>query len=352
MTLVRSLIITALAFSAYASATAGTTVPSSSPAWNLDFPDPSIVKAKDGYYYAFATQTIAETTINNKQAPQLLNIQVARTKDLKTWSHLGDALPEKPTWAHGTQKFWAPHVSEHAGKFYMYFSAERDGVEGLCLGVAVATQPNGPFTDIGHPLQCGPGFENIDPMSFDDPIGGKTFLYWGSGFGPIKVQELANDRISFAKGSSPTPLVFPQPKAPVDDYIRLVEGAWVEYKDGTYFLFFSGDNCCEGHPHYAVLLARSKSPLGPFELAGEAAQIPSTILVESKTYTGPGHNSIVTDDEGKTWILYHAIDVDHSQLRYPIPGDRTVRRILMKDRLCWPKGSAQWPNVSADGSCP
>ena len=51
------------------------------------------------------------------------------------------------------------------------------------------------------------GFVNIDPMSFDDPATGKRLLYWGSGFGPIKVRELAPDRISFAPGSAAMPLV-------------------------------------------------------------------------------------------------------------------------------------------------
>ena len=40
---------------------------------------------------------------------------------------------------------------------------------------------------------------------------GKHLLYWGSGFQPIKVQELAEDRISFAPGSQPVDLVWPNP---------------------------------------------------------------------------------------------------------------------------------------------
>jgi arabinan endo-1,5-alpha-L-arabinosidase len=41
----------------------------------------------------------------------------------------------------------------------------------------------------------GPSFEHIDPMAFDDPQTGKKLLYWGSGFRPIKVRELAKDRL-------------------------------------------------------------------------------------------------------------------------------------------------------------
>ena len=66
--------------------------------------------------------------------------------------------------------------------------------------------PAGPFVDMGMPLLLGMGFEYIDPMAFDDPVSGKRFLYWGSGFQPIKVQELAEDRMSFAPDSEPVDL--------------------------------------------------------------------------------------------------------------------------------------------------
>ena len=64
---------------------------------------------------------------------------------------------------------------------------------------------------MGLPLLHGLGFEYIDPMVFDDPASGKRLLYWGSGFQPIKVQELADDRMSFAPGSEPVELVWPNP---------------------------------------------------------------------------------------------------------------------------------------------
>lgn len=127
-----------------------TEVPSLKAAWDLDFPDPSVLKSQDGFYYAYATQTISED-----DSAKLFNIQVARSKDLKTWEHLGDALPTKPSWAHTTQKFWAPDVKFHNGKYYLYYSAEPDSQDGLCVAVATSNSPQGPFADIGHPLVCG-----------------------------------------------------------------------------------------------------------------------------------------------------------------------------------------------------
>ena len=116
---------------------------------------------------------------------------------------------------------------------------------------------------MGHPLQCGKEFINIDPMAFDDPVSGKHLLYWGSGFAPIKVQELSRDRMSFAPGSVHRDLVWPAPSR--NSFPALVEGAWVVHRDGRYYLFYSGDNCCGAKANYAVMVARSNSPLGPFE---------------------------------------------------------------------------------------
>src|SRR5690606_26828491 len=120
------------------------------------------------------------------------------------------------------------------------------------------------FTDNGKPLLCGEGFVNIDPMSFDDPATGKRLLYWGSGFGPIKVRELAPDRVSFAPGSAEIPLIQVDKTDDPANYQRLIEGVWVVRRQGYYYLFYSGDNCCGSKAHYAVLVARSRSATGPF----------------------------------------------------------------------------------------
>ena len=203
----------------------------SNPVLDADFPDPAVLRADDGFYYAYATQGNGA------------NIQAARSRDLVEWQRLGDALPQKPTWAARTQDFWAPHVHAAGGRYYLYYSAKPDAAladpaQGLCLAVATAASPAGPFADSGRPLQCGPGFVNIDPMAFDDPASGKRLLYWGSGFGPIKVRELADDRVSFAAGSAARDLVHPVKSEDPADYRRLIEGAWVVRRSGYYYLFY------------------------------------------------------------------------------------------------------------------
>lgn len=306
------------------------------PVLDADFPDPTVIRAPDGTYYAYATQ--------GEQGGASVNIQVARSRDLVAWERIGDALPARPRWASRTQDFWAPHVSEHGGTFYLYYSAKpdaalADSTRGLCLAVATASRPEGPFTDRGEPLQCGPGFVNIDPMAFDDPGTGTRLLYWGSGFGPVKVRELAPDRVSFAPGSSPVDLVHPVKTTDSTDYRRLVEGAWVTYRAPWYYLFYSGDNCCGPRAHYAAMVARSRSATGPFEAppGGAAAGV---ILERAGRWVAPGHNSVVRDARGDDWIVYHAVDAGRPRSR---PADDVnTRRVMLMDRLVYVDG---WPRV-------
>lgn len=290
------------------------------PVLDRDFPDPAVLRGADGWIYAYATRT--------PEGSRMLNLQVARTRDLVRWQHLGDALPEKPSWASG-RIFWAPHVLYDAQrrKYFMYYSAQPASGRGHCLAVATAERPQGPFTDAGTPLLCGSGFENIDPMAFDDPRSGRPLLYWGSGFQPLRVQELAPDRMGFLPGSAPREVIFPD-KA--KRYRALVEGAWVVFRDGRYYLFYSGDYCCGPKARYAIMVARADSPFGPFEDYASGAPI----IEASEAWLAPGHNSVFRDDAGDDWLLYHAYR----------PG-RPEARVMLVDRIVYRDG---WPRVAGD----
>jgi arabinan endo-1,5-alpha-L-arabinosidase len=312
------------------------------PVLDADFPDPAVILAPDGYYYAYATQTLSDRG--------WINIQVARSADLVRWEHLGDALPEKPDWAVETQDFWAPSVIYDGSTYFMYYSATPDVCHlherGHALAVATATSPEGPFVDMGMPLLLGAGFEYIDPMAIDDPVTGKHLLYWGSGFQPIKVQELAPDRMSFAPESSPIDLIWPNPVKGA--FPRLVEASWVIHHDEYYYLFYSGDNCCGPDAEYGVMVARSRSATGPFETLEEAKGIPHSLILErSERWLAPGHNTIVTDEAGQTWIVYHAIDVNRP--RQAQEDEINSRRILLIDRVEWEDG---WPFVGTPSEEP
>jgi len=290
------------------------------PVLDRDFPDPAVLREADGWFYAYGTQSVS--------GGRMLNVQVARSRDLVQWEHRGDALPEKPRWAASKQDVWAPHVvhDRALGRYFMYYSAEPDQGEGKCLAVATADVPEGPFADAGQPLLCGKRFEQIDPMAFDDPATGKHLLYWGSASKPIKVQELAPDRMRFAPGSAPRDLVFPDANR---EYGSLIEGAWVIHRDGSYYLFFSGDRCCVTTARYALMVARARNALGPFEVL----DVP--VLEGSSAWRAPGHNSVITDDAGIDWILYHAMPA----------WTRGGERVMLLDRIVYRDG---WPRIEGN----
>lgn len=308
------------------------------PVWDMDTPDPTVIRTEDGLFYAYTTQ-------GKGPDGKMNNIQVLKSTDLVHWTHLGDALPVKPRMANKTQNFWAPHVMYANEQYYLYFSAEPDSVYktgkdlSLALFVATSKNPAGPFKVNEKPLIEGDGFVNIDPMSFHDPKSGKYYLFWGSGFEPLKVRELSNDLMSFEATSPTTELVKPFQK----DYQFLVEGSWVIYKDGWYYLFYSGDNCCGERAHYAVMVARSKSVTGPYEVLKDKEEGDHPILALSEKWIAPGHNSIIQDDKGQYWIIYHAIDKNDRWTNPTIK--KHDKRVMLIDKVSFKKG---WPYIKGN----
>ena len=299
------------------------------PVLNEDFADPTIVKLGN-VYYTYATQS--------KVNGVMLNIQVATSVDLQHWKIERDALPQKPLWAKTTQDFWAPHVlyDGEIKKYILFYSAESDDkATGKCLGVAFADQPLGPFIDKGSPLICGAGFINIDPMAFVDQKTGKKLLYWGSGFQPIKVQEMSKDWKNFKPASEPRPVIW---LGKEKNYDRLIEGAWLDFHDNKYYLYYSGDNCCGDKANYAVMIARADDPLGPFVPLGEENKSGSSVILEKDDqWIAPGHNSIFRDDKNNIWIAYHAINRKARE-----KDGSNGRRVMLISQVVYKNG---WPTV-------
>lgn len=305
------------------------------PVLNADFPDPSVMKASDGNYYAYATQTTG------------IRLQVSHSTNLVTWSPATEAMPTKPSWTSSTSNYFAPDVEQRGSQFVMYYSAQVASGD-YCIGMATATSAAGPFTDdSGAPVVCGSGFTTIDPNAFDDPQSGKRYLYWGSGFGPIKVQELNADRRTFVAGSVAANLLFPRNSSDGNYDTSLIEGAWVTYVAPWYYLYFSGNSCCGAGAHYAVMVARSNSPTGPFEVrtVGGASSAANPILHAGGPWLAPGHNSTVKDAAGTEWMVYHAIAASNP---YLIPGRTDIsRRPMLIDKITYVDG---WPTVGVNAT--
>src|SRR5688500_8596789 len=126
-------------------------VPASSPekapevesALDGDFADPFVLRSADGYY-AFATGAAR------------LHLQVARSRDLNGWTHLGEALPELPSWALDVRGLtWAPSVLVRQSRYILYYTT-RDALSGFqCISRALSQRPEGPYLDDSlEPMVC------------------------------------------------------------------------------------------------------------------------------------------------------------------------------------------------------
>ena len=283
-----------------------------------DAPDPSVIRASDGSFYAYTTQSY--------HGARFLNLPILRSTDLITWSLVGDAFPERPDWVvpgsdHGD--VWAPHITEWNGTYHLFYSARSLELGNMAIGVATSQSPTGPFEDRGSPLVTGDrGYEAIDPFAWQTPDGTK-YLYWGSDQAPIRAQELSPDGMDLV--GEPVDLLSPLAS---QEYEGLIEGAWMMRNGQHYYLMYSGGACCGPEAHYAVLVARGSSPLGPFERYAA-----NPILEANEEFNAPGHHATIRDDAGQDWIVYHAMDRD----------DITNVRFMFLDRIEWVDG---WPVVN------
>lgn len=284
--------------------------------------DPTIVKADDGYYYAYGT----EDAWGEKTKPKL--IPIVRSKNLTEWEYVGEAFNEKPTWKM-PGGLWAPDIAKYKGKYYLYYSVSIWGDTNPGIGVAVSDNPEGPFQDQGKLFTSEEiGVANsIDPYFMLDD--GKPYLFWGSFHGIYGV-ELAEDGLSI-KGE--------KFQIAGDAY----EAPYIIKRDGYYYFFGSMGSCCEGeNSTYHVAVGRSKTLKGPYQdkTGKDILSNGGTVILQGNkdgSFVGPGHNAIVTDDEGTDWIIYHAIEKED-----PLLWTGASRRPLMIDPLIWEEG---WPKV-------
>lgn len=149
----------------------------------------------------------------------------------------------------------------------------------------------------------------------------------------LKVQELAHNRLDFKPGSKTIEVLNIIDNNHPDNYQKLVERAWVEYREGYYYLFYSGDNCCGDKAHYALMVARSKKAIGPFETLAEAkGRDHSVILEENGKWVATGHNSVVVDSSGQEWTASHGIDSTATE----------KGRVMLMNKIIWENG---WPHI-------
>jgi len=285
----------------------------SNPVVPYSLPDPTVIRAADGFFYLYATENIRNTPIH-------------KSSDLINWKLIGTAFSDstRPSFE-PKGGLWAPDINLINGKYVLYYSMSVWGGEMTCgIGVAVSDKPEGPFTDLGKLFRSNEiGVQNsIDPFYMEEA--GKKYLFWGS-FSGIYVIEMTEDGLSVKKDAEKRQIAG-----------KAYEGTYILKKDGWYYLFASVGSCCEGiKSTYKTVVGRSDNLFGPY-LNREGKSMSENqheILIRgNERFVGTGHNSeIVTDKAGKTWMLYHAVDINNPK-----------GRVLMLDEVIW---TDNWPSV-------
>lgn len=276
-----------------------------------NFPDPFVLRVGETYY-AYGTNSDAG------------NVPTLRSSDLVAWTPGEDALPELGPWA-TAGKTWAPEVLRRRdGKFVLYYTARSLELNTQCVGRAVADRVVGPFVDSSRrPFVCQiDEGGSIDASPFQD--GSALYLLWkndGNSRGLdtyVYAQRLTADGLRLS--GKRARLV--KQDAPWEG--ALVEAPTMWREGGRLYLFFSANKYYDRT--YAVGYATCAAPLGPCRDARN-----NPILETACDAVGPGHQAIVRDDDGETWLVYHAWPPDAVGSEFP-------GRVLWIDRLEWRRG--------------
>jgi len=290
------------------------------PVINRSTPDPTVIRAEDGYFYLYATEDIR-------------NIPIYRSKDLVYWNFVNTVFVgnTRPTFE-PNGGLWAPDINYINGKYVLYYAMSVWGGEYTCgIGVAVANSAEGPFTDLGKLFRSNEiGVTNsIDPFYIED--NGRKYLFWGS-FHGIYYIELSDDGL-YLKDP-----VLPQPQKVAGSAF---EGTYIYKKDNYYYLFASVGSCCNGiNSTYKLVVGRSTSLTGPYQDKNGNLMLNngcSVVVGPNNRFVGNGHCSeIIQDDMGNDWIFFHGWDTFN-----PDNG-----RVLLLSQIKW--NDENWPYVNGD----
>ena len=274
--------------------------------------DPTIVAWKN-QYYEYST----DTSIDDQPTS---GVQIRQSTDLVHWQYVGQAMSEIPeevvAWT-GATGLWAPEVVQVGMQWRMYFAASTFGSRRSVIGLATASQPQGPFTYQGMVVRTDGDRDEmnaIDANVVTTPEG-EQWLSYGSFFGGIHVLPLAPSGMAQRKGDHGKLIA----KRPPVINNGAIEGPFIYYRPETkfYYLFVSYDSLVYS---YNIRVGRSRSITGPYldyrgadlrcESAFHADNIGNKLLgsygfsdVDSPTLA-PGHCSVLLD-HGQTYLVHH-----------------------------------------------
>ncbi len=322
--------------------------------------DPTVIRGQregDTTWYMYCTSDPLNDEDLDADGDLIFHrIPTMTSQDLVSWTYVGDAFKDLPTWAEPAAAVWAPDViySTTFDQYYMFAgitntTAEVSGVTDCssdnAIGVATSDSPTGPWTWSDEPVVAprsgGPGCNfkwTYDPDVLGDSVGEDSILYYGSYYGGMF--------------GAPLTLTSDGAEVPTTEHVLVAidnkyEGANVVFRDGYYYLFASATNCCNGAlTGYSVFVGRSPNPLGPFlDQQGNSlidAQAGGTpfLTMNGNRWVGTGHNTVFQDAHGEWWTIYHAVD---QQDPFFETATGFTKRPALLDAIDWVDG---WPTVN------
>lgn len=275
---------------------------------------------------------------------------IIKSDNMVNWEIVGNLFPEShPNWGTRGAGIWAPDIVKIGDKFMVYYSHSTWGDPNPGIGVMSADHPEGPWIDHGKLFNS----EEIGvPNSIDANVfveDQNVYIIWGS-FKGMYMTELTSDGLSlkngveYAKNNKVHIAGFP---ANNTHNSRTYEGAYIIKKEDYYYLFLSTGDCCPQDAFtssYNVVVSRSKNITGPYvdhldrDMRGQNlgfSVVDGFIDHFGRSAFGPGHNSIIVDDNNDFWIVYHSYFSDD--------GLKHNSRQIAIDKLLWDEND--WPYV-------
>ena len=241
-----------------------------------DHPDPSVLKLGRDYYMVHSSF---------ESVPGLL---IWHSRDLVNWEPVGPALNRY------VGSVWAPDLSCHQGRFYIYFPALSGNR--LTNMVVYADDIRGPWSD---PIDLRVG--NIDPGHAVAPDG-KRYLFFSAGF----LAPLADDGLSV---TGPARKVYDGWKYPdhwdVETFAQ--EGPKILRHGEYYYMVLAEGGTAGPATSHMVIMARSKSLEGPWENSPYNPVVHTATAAEK--WWSRGHGTLVEGPDSRQWYLvYHAYE--------------------------------------------
>ncbi|QDN74302.1 family 43 glycosylhydrolase (plasmid) [Streptomyces sp. S1A1-7] len=264
--------------------------------------DPSVIKVGT-CYYGFSTG------FENDSLNPSGSITERRTCDSTPatgWTKIGNVWDSTPSWI--TDKLgstppniWAPDIKYFNGTYHLYYAGSLWGTSYAVMGLATATNIEGPWTDQGMVTDVN---YPIDP-NVDWGPDGRLYISWGSWTGSGTYMHVLDS--STGKLSTTDNNLW---------HIAVgIENPTIILNGGYYYLFGSKGTCCSGvNSTYYTVVGRSAAITGPYldQNGTDMASGGGTSVLTGAYPKVAAGGADAYDDGSSKFLAYHYYDGNNS----------------------------------------